>query len=113
MAAEVASIMSQDSFGRSARALGVGALVGVSAGFVLGLLVAPEEGSRMRRRVSYHLEGLRRQVRELLDSGLKPDVENEARRSGQALVTEVQTRAQEISDKIDAVLGGVSDQGRK
>ena len=83
-------------------------LLGASAGIVLGLLFAPEEGSRMRRRISYHLEGVCKQMTDFLETTSRdPRLDNEARRHGQALVSEVHERAQEISDKIDAVLGDV------
>lgn len=104
--------MKQDNLTSAARALGVGALIGASAGFALGLLLAPEEGSQLRRRISYHLEGVRKQLREILAESLGQEIENEARRNGQALVTEVHERAQEISEKIDAVLGDVKGRGQ-
>ena len=101
--------MKQDQLGSIVRALGLGALIGAGTGFALGLLLAPEEGSRLRRRISYHLEGIRKQLQEILANGLENDLGNEARRNGQALVTEVREHAQEISDKIDAILGDAMD----
>ena len=103
--------MGDQDVGRTARGLGVGALVGVSAGVLLGLLIAPEEGSRLRRRISFHLEGLYRQVRDLVDKSTQPTLDNEARRTGQALVSEVEERAQEIHNRIDTVLGEMPDRG--
>ena len=89
----------------SFRALGLGVLLGAGTGFLLGLLLAPEEGSSLRRRISFHLEGLRKQVGDLMERDAEQAVQNEERHHGQALVTDVRTRAQEISDKIDAILG--------
>ncbi len=104
--------MKQENLGAFLRALSLGALVGTGAGFLLGLLLAPEEGSGLRRRVSFHLEGVRKQLLELLSAPIPLEMDNQARRSGQALVSEVHERAQEISDKIDAVLGDVKGRGQ-
>ena len=103
--------MKNDNVGTIARAIGMGVVVGAMTGFVAGLLVAPEEGTRLRRRISYHLEGVRKQLKEFMESSLGEEYDNEARRHGEELVTKVHERAQEISDNIDAVLEEVPGRG--
>ena len=104
--------MKNHSAGSVIRALGWGALLGGGAGFALGLLLAPEEGSRLRRRISYHLEALGTQITELADHVLNPEADSEARRHGQALVADIKEKAQEIHSKMDAILGGVPEGSR-
>ena len=109
--------MKEYSVGRVIRAMGLGAILGGAAGFALGLLLAPEEGSRLRRRLSYRLESLGKQVGDLADQVLNPEAEDEAhraseaRRSSDALVADAQVRAQRIQSDIDALLGEVRQHG--
>ncbi|MFQ5572286.1 MAG: YtxH domain-containing protein, partial [Rhodothermales bacterium] len=86
-------------------------LLGGAAGFALGLLLAPEEGRKLRRRLSYRLESLGKQVGDLADQVLNPETESEARRTGDALVADAEVRAQRIRSDIDALLGEVRQPG--
>lgn len=99
------------TLGSILRALTWGALFGGAAGFALGLLLAPEEGKKLRRRLSYRLESLGAQVGDLADNVLNPEAESEARRTGDALVADAQVRAQRIRSDIEALLGEVRQQG--
>ncbi|NBC18573.1 MAG: YtxH domain-containing protein [Bacteroidetes bacterium] len=85
----------------------LGLLLGGAAGFTLGLLVAPQEGQRLRRRLSYRLEHLGQQVAVMLDEVLSQEADNEARRTANALVADAQERAQRIRDDIDSLLGEI------
>lgn len=85
----------------------LGLLLGGAAGFTLGLLVAPQEGQRLRRRLSYRLEHLGQQVAVMLDEVLSQEADNEARRTANALVADAQERAQRIRDDIDTLLGEI------
>ena len=78
---------------------------------MLGMLVAPEEGTKLRRRLRYRLEHLGTQVGDLADQVLKPEEESEARRTGDALVADARARAQRIRRDIDALLGEVQQHG--
>lgn len=84
-----------------------GLLLGGVAGFTLGLLLAPEEGQQLRRRLSYRLEHLGQQVALMVDELLSQEEENEARRTANALVADAQERAQRIRDDIDSLLGEI------
>ena len=95
------------------RALGWGALLGGGAGFTAGLLLAPENGRRMRRRISYRLETLARRASTLFDQLTAPEQDGEARRHGEELVADARKRAQVIQTEIDAVLGQVRQQSAK
>ncbi|MDX1546072.1 MAG: YtxH domain-containing protein [Rhodothermales bacterium] len=105
------SVMKEYSLGSVLRALGWGALLGGAAGFSLGLLLAPEEGRRLRRRLSYRLENLGHQVSDFADQMLKSETDSDARRTGDALVADAQVRAQRIRSDIEALLGEVRQQG--
>lgn len=84
-----------------------GVLVGGVTGFALGLLLAPEEGRKVRRRMVYQLERLADQVGTLVDQAVSPEATSEARRTGDALVADANERARQIRDDIDALLGEV------
>lgn len=104
--------MKDYSLGSVVRALGWGVLLGGAAGFALGMLLAPEEGSKLRRRLSYRLENLGKQVGDLADQVLSPEPEDsEARRTADALVADAQIQAQRIRSDIDALLGEVRQHG--
>ena len=103
--------MKDYSLGSVVRALGWGVVLGGVAGFALGMLLAPEEGKKLRRRLSYRLENLGKQVGDLADQVLNPEAESEARRTGDALVADAQVRAQRIRSDIEALLGEVRQQG--
>lgn len=99
--------MKEYTLGSVIRAMNWGVLLGGAAGFALGLLLAPEEGSRLRRRLSYRLESLGKQVSDRADQMLNPETESDARRTGDALVADARARAQRIQSDIDALLGEV------
>lgn len=84
-----------------------GVLIGGAIGFSLGVLLAPEEGQKVRRRLAYQLENLSGQVGQYVDQLLATDVGNEARRRGDALVADARVKAQRIREDIDALLGEV------
>jgi len=99
--------MKESNFGRVIRAGAWGILVGGAAGFALGMLLAPEEGRKLRRRVVYQLENLAGQVGEIVEQALNPDVVGEARRQGDALVADARERAENIREDIDSLLGEI------
>ena len=97
--------MSDSSARRTIRAAVWGVLAGGAAGFILGLLTAPEEGRRIRRRVAFHLDKVGAKVAEIVDDALNPDEHGEARRDADALVADAEEQAQRIRQDIDALIG--------
>ena len=100
--------MKSYSLGDFTRAIGWGALVGGGIGFALGILLAPEEGSRMRRRISYHMESLASQVGSLADQVTRGTEREKSTRHSEALVAEARERAHEINTRMDEILGEAS-----
>jgi len=97
--------MSDSSARRTLRAAVWGILAGGAVGFVLGLITAPEEGRRIRRRVAYQLDRLGAKVADFVDDALNPDEHGEARRDADALVADAEEQAQRIRQDIDALIG--------
>lgn len=103
--------MKQYSLGKVLRAGAWGTLMGGVAGFALGLLIAPEEGQKVRRRVVYQLDNLTRLVTSYVEQAVRAGEESEARRTGDALVADAQAKAEKIRRDIDALLGEIQRQG--
>jgi len=79
--------------------------VGSVAGFITGLLVAPFEGEKMRRSLSYRLEqwggDVLRYPGRLQSSASTVDAPG----SSEAVVADAEERAERIRADIDAILG--------
>ncbi len=84
--------------------------MGGLAGFALGILTAPEEGTRIRRRLAFQLDRLGSKVADLVNEALEPGGEGEARREGDALVADAEAKAQSIRKDIDALIGEMRQQ---
>ncbi len=84
-----------------------GTVLGGAAGFALGMLVAPEDGKKIRRRLAYQLENLSQQVGGYIDHLTQPAEQSAARQRGDALVADARERADQIRQDIDALLGEV------
>ncbi len=99
--------MKQYSIGKVLRAGVWGTVIGGSAGFALGLLIAPEEGQKVRRRLVYQLDNLTQLVTSFVDQLVRSEEESVARRTGDALVADAQEKAEKIRRDIDALLGEI------
>ncbi len=99
--------MKHYSLGNMIRAGTWGALLGGAAGFAVGLLLAPEEGQKIRRRVAFQLEKLSGQVSSFVEQVSSESGHSDARREGNELVEDARQRAQQIRDDIDELLGQV------
>ncbi len=87
----------------------LGFLFGSAAGLAAGLLLAPEEGQKLRRRVVYQLERLGERAARLSDLMQRSDtdVDTTARGTGQAVVRNAREEAARIRAEIDALIGEV------
>lgn len=97
-----------DDVGNVTRALGWGLLMGGGVGFTLGILLAPEEGSRMRRRMKFHLEELAKQVGNLAATMQDPQDAAGAKSEGEALVAKANEQAQEINLRMEEIMDSAS-----
>lgn len=97
--------MKEYSLGSLVRAGVFGTLVGGSIGFVLGILLAPEEGQKVRRRLAYQLEHLSDQLGEFVDQLTHPGQPGDARVEGDAVVADARSKARKIQEDIDALMG--------
>ncbi len=92
-------------------ALGWGAILAGGAGFAAGLLLAPEDGRRMRRRISFKLDKMGRRVADACESIFARVDDKDARRDGDDLVADAMQKARALRTEMDAVLGQVKQQG--
>lgn len=102
--------MKHYSIGSVIQAGAWGTLLGGAAGFLLGLLVAPEEGQKVRRRVGYQLGHITRELGHYIDQLVHAEEQSEARRTGDALVADAREKAERIRADIDALLSDIRRQ---
>ena len=96
--------MKDQNFSGLAKAASWGVLVGAGVGFTLGLLLAPEEGQRLRRRLAFQLDRVSDDLGKLVDGLSSPAESSEARDKAELLVADVEERAQQIRHEMDALL---------
>ena len=103
--------MKEYSMGSLIRAGIAGVLLGGGIGFSLGILLAPEEGQKVRRRLAYQLERLSKQVGEFVDQIAHSEEHGNARIDADALVADAKSKARQIQDDIDALMGEMRRHG--
>lgn len=99
--------MSAENGGGAIRAGIFGFVLGSAVGFALGMLLAPEEGSKLRRRLAFHLENASNKLGDYVASIGDESELSDARQKGESLVAEVKDRAQKLQDEMDAVLESI------
>jgi gas vesicle protein len=83
----------------------LGLIIGAATGFALGVLFAPEEGKKLRRKLAYQLEHLGESVADLIDQTLGEHKESgEAKKDSESLVENARQKASVIRHDIDALL---------
>lgn len=87
------------------RARVVGLVAGGSVGFLLGLLMAPDRGDRLRRRIAFRIDQAASDVERMVDRMLAAEaVPRAARDKGRALVSNAEAEAARIRGEIDRLL---------
>jgi gas vesicle protein len=89
---------------RLIRASLAGTVTGGLIGFGMGLLVAPDEGQQLRRRLAYLVDRWTRQVAFLADQLRESTEESDARATGAALVEDARQRAEKLLQEADALM---------
>jgi len=96
--------MKEQSISGIARAAVWGFLLGGGVGFALGMLLAPEEGQKLRRRLAYQLDNLSGEIEKFVDGLSTSPESSEARQKGESLVADIEQQADEIQREMDEVL---------
>lgn len=96
--------MKDQSFSGLAKAASWGVVLGAGIGFALGMLLAPEEGQKLRRRLGFQMERLSSELGKLIEGLSSTTESSEARDKAKSLVADVEERAQEIRHEMDALL---------
>ena len=105
--------MKNKSDGSWARAGLVGAVLGGLVGFAVGLVLAPEEGKKLRRRMAYQLDNLSGQVNKLVDRMLQDEAVSEARDRGAAVVADAWAKKRKIEEDLDAAFDQAREKARQ
>ncbi|MBL7978088.1 MAG: YtxH domain-containing protein [Bacteroidetes Order II. Incertae sedis bacterium] len=83
----------------------LGFLVGGALGLAVGLLIAPEQGEKLRRKVAYRVKQGAQQISALLEAVKEEeDMESVARRDAQEVVEVTTTEAQQLLAEMDEVM---------
>lgn len=89
----------------SRSATGVGFLLGGAVGFGLGLLLAPDEGRQLRRRIAYLLDRWAADLSGVVDRlDADRDDASYARARADALVADARQQAQALLNEADALI---------
>ncbi|MCB0719411.1 MAG: YtxH domain-containing protein [Bacteroidetes bacterium] len=96
--------MKEPSIAGIARAAVWGLVLGGGVGFALGMLLAPEEGQKLRRRLAFQLDNLSGEIGKWVDSFSAAPESSEARQKGESLIADVEQRARQIQHDMDQLL---------
>lgn len=91
----------------------LGFLIGGAIGLAVGLLIAPEQGEKLRRKVAYRIKATAEQLSDLVENfGQEDDFDtSEARREGQELIEDTTHQAQQLLEEMDAMMAEVKRKG--
>lgn len=96
--------MSNESFSGIARAAAWGVILGGGIGFAMGMLLAPEEGQKLRRRLGFQAERISQEIGRLLYDGSGGQESSPGRERAESVVAEVEERAERLQNEMDELL---------
>jgi gas vesicle protein len=83
----------------------VGFLVGGALGLAVGLLIAPEQGEKLRRKVAYRVKHLAHDLEELVERFGKGEIMDEdALLQAKESTDEVNVQAKQLQDEMNALM---------
>ena len=89
----------------------LGFLLGGAVGLAVGLLIAPEQGEKLRRKVAYRVKHLARDVEDLVDRlGQQQLDSSEAHRRGAEIVEETTLQAKQLQDEMETLMNNARQQ---
>jgi gas vesicle protein len=91
----------------AARLFAEGLVVGGAAGVLVGLLLAPDEGSEVRRRVAFLLDRWTGQLGGIVDRLGDQERSSDARHDADAVVADAREQAARLLDEADALISEV------
>lgn len=96
--------MTKEGFSGIARAAAWGLVLGGGIGFAMGMLLAPEEGQKLRRRLAFQLENASADIGKVIERLSTPAESSEARQKAASLVADVEERAKQIKNEMDELI---------
>ena len=91
----------------AARLFAEGLVVGGAAGFLVGLLLAPDEGREVRRRVAYLMDRWTDALGDLVERLGGEGAASEARHDAAAVVSDAREQAAQLLHEADALISEV------
>lgn len=87
----------------------LGLLLGAAVGGIVGILYAPNEGSKTRRKLSYQLKNLQNKLKQYLQE-LKEGKEehvNLARTKGEQVINDAKEKAEKLLNDVESLMSQI------
>lgn len=86
--------------------------LGSAAGFVTGIMLAPEEGQTTRDKASFRLSKLREQLRQLINDLVEQEKDpmSTAKTEGQKVIRQTKEQAEKLLTDVDTLIGQIKEE---
>ena len=87
-----------------------GALTGVAAGVVAGMLFSPEKGTEIRDRLSFQMDKYRSKLKEAADDIIagKGDLPSAAKSEGERVIKDAKDKAERLLSDVDSLINQIN-----